>query len=170
MTYIRLLTLITIASLFSCKSNTDSTTNSFHKIEKTKSQSINEKINSSEGQKLKSPKSEIDFKIIGDLKKIIDESNEIVKSDCNNWKLNPEIINKVFLTMKQVNSNEWNSYCYHYPCSYKGKANYNGKKYDIYINSASYVILIDKKSNEKIYFILEKKNRIFLKACNCCED
>jgi len=158
--------------MFSCKSNTDSNSavNDSLKVEKPKVESVKEIETVS--QKNNQPKFNniADFKIIGNLEKIIDESDKAEKLGCDNWEIESKVIDQIFPKMKQVTGNEWNSYCYHYPCSYKGIAYYNGKEYNLYINSASYIVLHDDTSKEKLYFILEKKNSSFLKACDCCED
>lgn len=110
------------------------------------------------------------IEIIGALERVIDNtstSKEIKDLDCDDWIITPEGVEKIFPKMREVKSGEWNSYCYHYPCAYRGIANYNEVKYNFYINSASYLIL--EKETEKFYFILEEKNHLFLQACNCCE-
>lgn len=112
------------------------------------------------------------IKIIGTIKKTIDSSNtnskKIEELGCNSWVVSNQDIENIFPKMEEINGNEWNSYCYHYPCSYKGIANYNGAQYNLYVNSASYIILYNDAG--KKYFILKNDNNLFLKSCSCCED
>lgn len=89
---------------------------------------------------------------------------------CRGWKLSNDNILKAFVHMREASSVEWGTFCYVYPCSYKGEAMYRGRRYDIEINAGAFVKLIDKNSGGALYFIQENHTPWFLDACDCCES
>ncbi len=159
--------VLIILLMSSCKLKNDRT-NLISKITEVKSDS-NRSIMTSKSKTDSMIKSQESIKVLGTLEKSIDTTKvkEIENLGCTKWVIKSKEIEKSFSKMREVSGSEWNSYCYHFPCSYKGTAIYNGEKFDLYVNSASYIIL--EKDFKKLYFILREENSNFLQACNCCE-
>ena len=87
---------------------------------------------------------------------------------CNKWIISEDDLSGILKKFKEVSSEEFFAKCYHTNCFYKSKAKNYSDTFDLYINSASYIVL----SNDHItyYFISEVESELFIMPCDCCED
>ena len=120
---------------------------------------------------LKAERQDIGFKnlvLVGDLRKETREGDSTyVGEQCKQWTFDKRDLSGLLKKMKKVNSSEWYTLCYNFPCWYTGTVQNAHEKFKIEINSGSYIILSNR--NTTYHFIMLEKNPLFLESCNCCE-
>lgn len=113
----------------------------------------------------------LNLKLIGQLEKKFQKGvkmEDLNKIGCDDWLFHETYLSNIIKEMRKVESVEWNALCYVYPCFYSGKVSNGEVDYEIFINSASHIILQNEK--EVLYFIHENQSGKFLIPCNCCEE
>ena len=100
----------------------------------------------------------------GDLRADFKEDDDI---NCNDWSITKSDLRNILSKLKQVDGVVWGAQCYSYPCLYRGEVSNEENDYNITVDAASTVMLID--SSEVLYFIASNTLPFFMAPCDCCE-